>query len=186
MKTTVIIILLFVCITWVQSYWIIGKPCSNAPANFAREVRAINGDCAQIDESRWRLIQCDSETAKSLICSDSTCQTCSAEFSMPLNNCDNYVNFTCQKNEPNLKDLVGENYLIFARSYTCSSVFSELAASDPYCFGFGGESTSAKCTGNQASLMKYSNEKCLGKPNVTYNITLNQCDSGLETFCNQN
>jgi hypothetical protein len=126
------------------------------------------------------------ETAKSYTCSKDKCQNCTMEFSAPLNKCNNFIKATCQKNQPNLQELIGQNYLIYATRYTCDSELNSLAATNPNCFHGHDSSFSSKCSGTQATMMAYSNLNCTGEPKNSYNIALNQCEDGRETYCNEN
>lgn len=180
---TILLALVLVNLTWVQSEWAIVRLCPGAPYH---EVRAENGNCAQFAEDRWRQIDCSAETVNSYVCSDAKCQNCTMEYNAPLHTCDKLTNITCQKNQPDLRELMGENYLIFARRLNCDSELLSLVASDPQCVIGPSTSLSAKCSGNQATIMSYTNPNCNGQPSSSFSMTLNQCVDGLETYCNQN
>jgi hypothetical protein len=186
MKTVLIVALVVLNIALVQSQWIIVRLCPGAPTNYVQEVRAVNGYCARIEAEKWRQVYCDDETATSYTCSDDKCKNCTKEFSTPVNKCNNFMKATCQKNQPNLPDLIGQNYFILGSRYTCDSELNTLIASNPYCFHGQDVSFSAKCAGDQATMMSYSNANCSGEPNFSYNMPLNQCENGKETYCNEN
>lgn len=182
----VVVVLLALNVTFIQSQWIVARICSGAPPNYFREVRALNGDCAQMKENEWSQIYCDESMATAYTCSDSKCKNCTKQFAAPLNKCNDYMKVTCQKDQPNLQDLMGEDYFVLGTRYNCNSVLNSLIASDPKCYGGQGTTFSAKCSRDLATIMAYSNENCTGEPYQSYNMALNQCENGVEYFCNEN